>query len=70
MAVDACVADPISLGCGNALVGVATGFVPMLKTGEALEAITTIGSNASRAGGAIASGARSAWRGVSGLFGG
>ncbi|MGH1556292.1 hypothetical protein ACRAWF_44680 [Streptomyces sp. L7] len=63
-ALDTCVADPISLGCAAAAVGIAGGLFPILKSGEAVQGATYIASNAGRAGRAVASGARSAWRSV------
>ncbi|WP_078532381.1 RHS repeat-associated core domain-containing protein [Streptomyces hokutonensis] len=69
LALDTCVADPISLGCASAAVGIAGGLFPIIKSGEAVQGVTYLASNAGRAGRAVASGARSAWRSVSGWFG-
>ncbi|MFJ3673561.1 hypothetical protein ACIPSE_44675 [Streptomyces sp. NPDC090106] len=67
-AIDTCGADPISLGCGAALVGIAGGIIPLAKSGDLVTGATWIGSKTAAAGRAIGNGARVAWRGVKSWF--
>ncbi|WP_259407763.1 RHS repeat-associated core domain-containing protein [Streptomyces akebiae] len=70
VAADACWGNWMSLGCAAGVVGIAGGLVPMLKSGEALQGIGTLRTWGVQAGRSVADGARSAWSGVRGLFGG
>ncbi|MEU6381805.1 hypothetical protein [Streptomyces sp. NPDC046909] len=68
LAIDTCGADPISLGCGAAVVGIVGGIVPLARSGDLVTGATYIGSKTAAAGRAIGNGARSAWRGVKSWF--
>ncbi len=70
VAADTCFSDPLSLACAGAAVGTIGGIGALAKSGELVQGISTIRTGATTAGRAIAGGARSAWGGIRGLFGG